>query len=97
VTSRVFDVRPADLAWRCWDGECVVHDERTGLTHHLVSPASDVLLALVRLGPLSMKGLWEAVFADSDEATLPDTAAQAALVELLSQLQALEVVEASEA
>lgn len=41
---------PGSLAWREWDGEAVVHDDRSGATHFLGAAAASVWRAFQDAG-----------------------------------------------
>ena len=41
---------PGSLAWREWEGEAVIHDDRTGATHFLGAAAASVWQAFQHAG-----------------------------------------------
>jgi PqqD family protein of HPr-rel-A system len=49
-------LEPADLAWRCWDGEYIVFHPFSGMTHYLDATAGAVL-ALLLEGPAAIPDL----------------------------------------
>jgi PqqD family protein of HPr-rel-A system len=54
VTWRLFN--PGELAWRCWDGDYIVFDPFSGMTHYLDTTAGAVFELLLE-GPATMQGL----------------------------------------
>ncbi|WP_284615873.1 HPr-rel-A system PqqD family peptide chaperone [Aquabacterium humicola] len=62
----------ADLAWRHWDGEFVVHHALSNDTHRLSDLAGELLLLLTR-GTRSIAAL--AAELDADEPLVDDTLA----------------------
>jgi len=50
-------VTGAALAWRCWDGEYVIHHALSNDTHRLTELAGRALLALQRTGALDLDSL----------------------------------------
>jgi hypothetical protein len=42
----------ADLAWRCWTDECVVHHRLSNDTHRLSIMAAEILIELAQQGEL---------------------------------------------
>ncbi len=47
----------ADLVWRCWGDECVVHHRLSNDTHRLSIMAAEILIALAQQGELSEQEL----------------------------------------
>lgn len=73
---------PRLLAWREWDGECVVFDECKGSTHHLAPGAALLFLALATSpAPLPLEPLMRLALETSVEPCDADTI-EAALLSL---------------
>jgi len=61
----------ADLAWRHWDGEYVVHHALSNDTHRLSDFAGHLLLHLAAISaPLSCAALAEALDADDEDVAM---------------------------
>lgn len=76
------------LAWRAWDGECVLYNDLSGDTHLLTEDAL-LLLQAVQRGPCDEAGLAAQLNADYPEADV----SAADVGALLAQLQSLSLVE----
>jgi PqqD family protein of HPr-rel-A system len=57
----------ADLAWRQWGGEYVVHHALSNDTHRVTEFAGRLLTALLRSGALDLRSLAGECGADSEE------------------------------
>lgn len=49
----------ADLVWRCWAGECVVHHRLGNDTHRLSIMVAEILIELAQRGETSERELAE--------------------------------------
>jgi PqqD family protein of HPr-rel-A system len=85
-------VPPDAIAWREWDGEFVVRNERTGSTHLLAPLAGIVLQILVEAnGPRSVAELAAALGGHPAATNAPDR--KAAIDAVLSEFKRLGLAE----
>ena len=83
----------SDLSWRCWDGEYVVFNPVTGNTHLLDVASGHVLMSLLA-GPTELGRIRDQL-AGFLEVEADDRLA-AAVSEILSRLEDLDLIEAVE-
>ncbi len=84
----------ADLSWKRWDDEVVIHDDATGNTHLLAPDAAEILACLEAAGGACPRAdLARRVSLRLDVATVEETEFATWIAEILSDFKAMDLID----